>query len=223
MANVPHATLSGTDLHRPVRFTQETAPASASPGDQWLTPSTGVLKQRNEAGDGWITIADAQSHEPATVTDTSSINLSISGQAISADAIFGTSAGTVAEGDHTHAATSTLNIVIDGGGAAITPGVKLDVVLDFAATITAATLLADQSGSIVIDLWKDSYANFPPTVADSITASAKPTLSSAQTSHDTTLTGWTTAISAGDILRVNVDSASTVQRVVLALTLERTI
>ena len=32
------------------------------------------------------------------------------------------------------------------------------------------------SGSIVIDVWKDTYANFPPIVADTITASAKPTL-----------------------------------------------
>ena len=55
------------------------------------------------------------------------------------------------------------------------------------------------SGSIVIDVWKDTYANFPPTVADTITASAKPTLSSATKSDDTTLTGWTTAVTAGDV------------------------
>ena len=117
---------------------------------------------------------------------------------------------------------ATLNFVIDGGGSAITTGVKGDVVVDFAGVIESATLLADQSGSIVIDIWKDVYASFPPTVADTITASAKPTLSSADHSQDTTLTGWTTAISAGDVLRFNVDSASTVTRVTLALKLRRT-
>ena len=109
--------------------------------------------------------------------------------------------------------------IIDGGGAAITAGIKGDLVVPFACSIIDATLLADQTGSIVIDIWKDTYANFPPTVADTITASAKPTLSGASKSHDATLTGWTTSISAGDVLRFNVDSASTVTRVTVALKL----
>lgn len=135
----------------------------------------------------------------------------------------GTSSTSAAAGNHTHSSTETINVIIDGGGAAITTGVKADLLIPYAATITAARLLADQSGSIVVDIWKDTYANFPPTVADSITASAKPTLSSAQKSEDTTLTGWTTALAAGDYLRFNVDSATTVQRVTLALTITRTI
>jgi hypothetical protein len=116
---------------------------------------------------------------------------------------------------------SGLNVVIDGGGEVITTGVKFDLEIPFACTITAVRLLADQVGSIVVDVWKDTYANFPPTDADSITASAPPTLSSAAKSEDTTLTGWTTSLSAGDILRVNVDSATTLTRVTLSLTLER--
>ena len=83
--------------------------------------------------------------------------------------------------------------------------------------ITSWTLVADQTGSIVIDLWKDTYANFPPTVADSITGSAKPTLSSAVKNQSSTLTGWTTGISAGDIIRFNVDSASTLTRITLSI------
>jgi len=82
-------------------------------------------------------------------------------------------------------------------------------------------VLADQTGSIVVDIWKDSYANFPPTDADSITASAPPTISSAQKSQDSTLTGWTTSISAGDILAFNVDSCSTIARVTLSLKVEK--
>ena len=124
---------------------------------------------------------------------------------------------------HSHAVmVQTVNFVIDGGGSAITTGVKGDLVIDYACTINSATLLADQSGSIVIDIWKDSYANFPPTVADTITASAKPTLSGAQKSQDTTLTGWTTSIAAGETLRFNVDSVATVQRVTLSLKVTRT-
>src|SRR5690349_856367 len=104
--------------------------------------------------------------------------------------------------------TLTLNFVIDGGGSTITTGIKGDLLVDFACTITGVTLLADQSGSIVIDIWKDTYANFPPTDADSITAAAPPTISTAAKSQDTTLTGWTTSVAAGSILRFNVDSAT---------------
>lgn len=114
-----------------------------------------------------------------------------------------------------------LNFIIDGGSSAITTGVKGDFIVPYACTIQSATLLADQSGSIVVDLWKDTYANFPPVVGDSITASAKPTLSSANKAQNTTLTGWTTSIAAGDVIRVNVDSASTVQRVLLSLKVVR--
>jgi len=113
--------------------------------------------------------------------------------------------------------TRSLSLLIDGGGSAITTGVKAYLEVPFACTITAATLLADVSGSIVVDIWKDTYANYPPTVADTITASAKPTISSATKSQDTTLTGWTTSITAGDILGFKVDSATTVTRVTVAL------
>lgn len=107
--------------------------------------------------------------------------------------------------------------VIDGGGSAITTGEKGCLQAPYAVTITDATLLADQSGSIVIDVWVDSYANYPPDNADSITASAVPTLSAAAKSTDGTLTGWTTSVSAGDILCFNVDSAATVERVTIVL------
>jgi hypothetical protein len=113
-------------------------------------------------------------------------------------------------------------VVIDGSGSAIATGVKADIEMPFAGSFTAVRLFADQSGSIVIDLWRDAYANFPPVVGDSITASAKPTLSAATKSEDTTLTGWSVNFSAGDIIRVNVDSASTVTRVTMALRYTRT-
>jgi hypothetical protein len=118
---------------------------------------------------------------------------------------------------------AALNFVIDGAGATITTGVKGFVEVPFNATIVAARLFADQSGSIVVDIWKDTYANYPPTDADSITASAVPTISSATKSEDTTLSGWTTTVTAGNILGFNVDSATTVQRVTVSLTLRRTV
>jgi hypothetical protein len=83
-------------------------------------------------------------------------------------------------------------------------------------------MLADQSGSIVVDVWKDTYANYPPTNADTITASAKPTISSATKSQDATLSGWTTSVAAGDILAFNVDSVTSIQRVTISLRVTKT-
>jgi hypothetical protein len=116
----------------------------------------------------------------------------------------------------------TLNFIIDGGGSAITTGVQGDLHIDFDCEITQVTMLADQSGSIVVDIWKDSYANFPATDADSITASAVPTITTAVKSQDATLTGWTKTITAGDHLRFNVDSITTCQRVTVAIRVKRT-
>jgi hypothetical protein len=78
-------------------------------------------------------------------------------------------------------------------------------------------MLADVAGSIVVDIWKVAYASFPPTNGNSITASAPPTISAVQNSQDATLTGWTTAIAAGDILAFNVDSCATITRVTISL------
>lgn len=109
----------------------------------------------------------------------------------------------------TNQRTASLLFFISGGVAAITTGNKLGLRVPFACTITGVSLGLDQTGSIVIDIWKDTHANYPPTVADTITASAKPTISSAVKYESTTLTGWTTSITAGDWLFFNVDSVST--------------
>lgn len=105
-------------------------------------------------------------------------------------------------------------------GAVIATGVKARVWIPFPCKIVGWTILADQSGSIVIDVWKDSYANHPPTVADTIAGTEKPTLSSAQKNQDLTLTTWTQNIAAGDILFFNIDSVATLKQVFLGLSLE---
>jgi Tfp pilus assembly protein PilV len=68
----------------------------------------------------------------------------------------------------------------------------------------------------VFDIWKAAAPTIP-TVANTITAAAKPTLTSQQTNASTTLTGWTTAVAANDMLGFNVDSATTVSWAVLQL------
>lgn len=119
-------------------------------------------------------------------------------------------------------AYDNLQIIIDGGGSAITTGVKADLLVPYNCTVLGWDIFGDASGSIVIDVWKDTYANFPPTVADTIAGTEKPTLSSAVKNQDTALSSWTTALTRNDILRFNVDSASTVTRVTLSIRIKRT-
>lgn len=115
-----------------------------------------------------------------------------------------------------------LEFIIDGGGSAITTGVKGFLEIPFNCTIERVTMLADQTGSIVVDIWKDTFTNYPPTDADSITASAVPEISSGVKDQDATLTGWTKDILEGDILGYNVDSITTIQRVTISLKVRKT-
>ena len=93
------------------------------------------------------------------------------------------------------------------------------VSIPFNATPASWRLLGDQSGSLVIDVWSDAYGNFPPTVADTIAGTEKPTLSAAQANEDTSLTTWTPTITAGDVWTFNVDSCSGVTRATLTVTI----
>jgi hypothetical protein len=103
--------------------------------------------------------------------------------------------------------TETIEIRLDGNGFALTTGTKYpSIEVPFACTIVGSRLLLDQSSTTTIDLWKDTYANYPPDNSDSITASAPVATSAAVKSEDTTLTGWTTTLSRGDIILANIDA-----------------
>lgn len=114
-------------------------------------------------------------------------------------------------------AAGSFGITVDGGGSVIPTGLRGFVVMPYSGTITEWTIIGDQSGSAVIDIWKVAYAGMPPDIGDSITASAKPTLTSSQTAQSSTLTGWTTSVTSGDVIAFNVNSASTVTRLNLSI------
>lgn len=113
--------------------------------------------------------------------------------------------------------------IIDGGGAPLTTGVKGYLYIPFGCIINQANLLGDQSGSVVVDIWKCTYAQFDagsthPVAGDKITGSNPPTISGTTKSQDAALVGWNTTINSGDVLAFNVNSITTIQRVTLCLT-----
>ena len=58
-----------------------------------------------------------------------------------------------------------VGIVLDGGGTAISTGLKGFRPVDFNGTIMGWTILTDQTGSIAFDIWKAPVTNFPPTIS----------------------------------------------------------
>lgn len=113
--------------------------------------------------------------------------------------------------------STSFGIVVDGGGAEITTGLKKYLVVPYNMTITGWTIISNAPGDCVIDVWKSDYANFPPTSGNSITGTEKPTLSSLQIAQDNALSTWSVNVLAGDIVAFNVDSADTVEWVSLTI------
>src|SRR5574341_1866304 len=115
--------------------------------------------------------------------------------------------------------TSGINFIMDWGGSVLSSGQKGHVSIPFDCTITEVALLADRNGNAIVDLWKDTYDNFPPDGSDSICISNKPTITSSNKMRDLSLSGWTKIISAGDIISFVLTSGSTIQRLTVALKL----
>ncbi len=117
--------------------------------------------------------------------------------------------------------TKTIGVTVDGLGSVISTGIKGYVQFPVAGTITGWTILSTDStsptsGSIVFDIFKSTFAGYPPT--SSITAAAKPTMTTTISATSTSVGTWTTAITAGDCLGFNVDSVTSLKRVILEVT-----
>lgn len=122
----------------------------------------------------------------------------------------------------TFTVTRSLNFGIDGLGEPITSGIKGDARIDLPCRLVGWALLADSPGDVVIDVWKAAFADFPPTDADSVTAGNEPSLVGAASAADTALDGWDIDLAAGDVLRFNVDSSSSITLLTVVLTLQPT-
>lgn len=139
-----------------------------------------------------------------------------------------TTTGAIGRAGIASALPGALEWVIDGAGSNIASRIWGTLTVPFAATLTGNSMEADQTGSIAIDIWRCTYAQYNPplvpTVADSITGGSPPTITAASKSQDATLAGWTTSLAEGDILAFYVPSPSTsITRVTLTLALTRVV
>lgn len=118
--------------------------------------------------------------------------------------------------------SADISVDFDGGGVPLTAGATCWKHVKTGFTIAQATMLADTSGSVVVDVYVCDYDDFDagathPVAGDKITASAPPTISAAVKSKDSTLTGWTVAIPDDSVVWFVISSASTVTKVNLTL------
>jgi len=113
----------------------------------------------------------------------------------------------------------TINYVIDGGGAAISTGIAGHVVVDFACEVLEWAVVADQTGSIAIDVNAATFANYP--TMTNIDGSEPPTITSSTKGEDRSITTWST-LAAGDIIEFDVTSVTSIQRATIALKCRKT-
>jgi hypothetical protein len=88
----------------------------------------------------------------------------------------------------------------------IQAGTTTYITVPYSGTIISWYIVASATATCQLDVWK--AAGSLPTVANTITAAAKPSLASATTANSSTLTGWTTAVTSGDVFGFNLDSFS---------------
>jgi len=116
---------------------------------------------------------------------------------------------------------ANVGVTLDGGGSVLTTGQKGYVTCPFAGTIVGWSITAD-TGTCTFDIWKIATGTAVPTVANTITASAKPALATGTAIHSTTLTSWTTAVAANDIFGFNLDAISGATKLTLVLQINKT-
>ena len=229
LANIPVSKLSGTLQNSQVaesNVTQHAAAVAAAIDLGDLSNvnipilTNGLVLTYDQSTDKWIASSPSgHTHVLADITD--------AGTAAAADT------GDFAAASHTHAASDitsgTLDdaridlrvdhgATFDGQGSAITASESVLVPVERAGVIKAASLVGDVSGTITI-----TVKRYTPSAGllGSATSLGTIALSSAQHARDTTLSGWTTSLSAGDVLEfVTTATIANVTRVTVKLKVE---
>jgi len=100
-------------------------------------------------------------------------------------------------------------------------GAKGYVNIPYDCIITSYFLFGDVAGSILLDVQRVGYADFPPSIDDSICGSSRPKLESAQNASDEALMGWSTQLRQGDVLGFEILTVSGLKTVDISLLVTR--
>lgn len=92
-------------------------------------------------------------------------------------------------------------------GSALTSGQTVYVAASTSCTVQNWSILVD-TGTATVDVWKITSTTALPTITNTITASAIPAISTGTFVSSTTLTGWTTLVTAGDVIGINLKTVA---------------
>ena len=112
---------------------------------------------------------------------------------------------------------SSLAITVDNGTSAVTTGNKTFITIPYNCTITGWSLLSNTSGNLSITISTSTVGTFP--TLTTISGVTPPELSNSQVASNYSLTGWSTALTAGEILVATVTGTPTVNLATLTLSL----
>jgi hypothetical protein len=193
---------------------QSSANAAQSSADTAENTALSAQSSSNGArtvADAAFSIAVAGTNAAATAQSTAN-----SANAQASAALQTAWSGTSAANSALHA-NCGFSFVVDGGGAPILTGFKGYVSMPFNMWVTGWTLVADQSGTLIVDVLKSNgYAGFP--TAPSIADSDKPTLNNTQQNRNVAITSWTQQqFNQGDLVGFTVNTAGTVQIATVAI------
>jgi hypothetical protein len=110
-------------------------------------------------------------------------------------------------------------VTFDGQGGTISNGKTAYVQVPYSGTITDWTIVSSVSGSCTVTVFKDTYANFPPTTPADNIFGTQPALASA---IKATATGLSVAVTAGDYIGFTISGVTTVSWVNLTLSITKT-
>ena len=114
-----------------------------------------------------------------------------------------------------YAGYKTVTLVVGNSSEVSTGGKEQTrVIVPFSGEIISWQIIVDTPSTLTLDVWKSDTI---PTNSDSITGSAKPSLSDQQFATSSTLTGWTTSVSINDIFILEVESNNNATHITLTL------
>ena len=161
------------------------------------------------AGTG-IALSSTTGDVTIAVTLSAGTYININGATIAVDST------SVASAAHTHAISDvtdvgtnlqrfSVNVMMDGIGAVLAEGTEAYARLNCDCTLERVSAFLDESDSITFTIDTATYSGHVGSYTD-ITGGSDFSISGAQTTQDTTLSGWTTSFSRGDMLQFGISS-----------------
>jgi len=117
---------------------------------------------------------------------------------------------------------SAIECILGVKGQTLSVGADAVVEVPWNCSVFRWTMVADQSGSSVVDVLLTPYESFddvthPVSPGDSIAGGSPPTISGDVKARDTALLNWSRSLTAGRILRFILNSVAAQQQITVSL------